>query len=208
MPVEFLEPERVLMHAFEIEAVRGEHAGEIDMASAGLDAVSVRVEGADDLAGRRDLFGRGGVDLVENHHIGELDLLHKEIDEGALVAIARRLAAIAQEIGGGVVLQQAHRVHHRDHRVQPGKIAQAPPFLVAELDSRGDGERVPRCRWIRSAGIDEAATGDVVLLKGKHAPGWRKEGAVLHRSPPLSACPEGERTRPPTPAACRRKRRS
>lgn len=55
----------------------------------------------------------------------------------------------------------------------------------------------PGVQWTRDGGahIDEAATGTVVLLKGKHAPGWREEGAILHRSPPLSSRPEGERTR-------------
>ncbi|NHO33564.1 DUF1826 domain-containing protein [Acetobacter fallax] len=55
----------------------------------------------------------------------------------------------------------------------------------------------PGVQWTSDKGetIQEAATGSVVLLKGRRWPGWSEESAVLHRSPPLSALPVEQRVR-------------
>ena len=56
------------------------------------------VERADDGARGGTLVRRGDVDLVEDDHVGELDLVDQQLDERALVLVARGLAAILQEV--------------------------------------------------------------------------------------------------------------
>ena len=56
------------------------------------------------MRGLAALGGRGR-DLVQDDHVGELDLLDQQVDERSLVFRARDLAAIAQEVAAGIVRQ-------------------------------------------------------------------------------------------------------
>ncbi|WP_046901753.1 DUF1826 domain-containing protein [Gluconobacter oxydans] len=55
----------------------------------------------------------------------------------------------------------------------------------------------PGVQWTTDNGstIQEASTGAIVFLKGKHFPQWDHAEKVLHRSPPLSHRPAKERIR-------------
>ncbi|WP_231490266.1 DUF1826 domain-containing protein [Gluconobacter roseus] len=55
----------------------------------------------------------------------------------------------------------------------------------------------PGVQWTGDEGrtVQEAPTGAVVFLKGKHFPGWDDAEKILHRSPPLSKRPVAERVR-------------
>ena len=59
----------------------------------------IRVERAHDLFDKIALLGRDIGDLVDHHDIGELDLVHEQINKRALIAFPGRLATIPQEIG-------------------------------------------------------------------------------------------------------------
>ncbi len=77
---------------------------------------------------------------------------HQQIDQGAGVLRARRLAAVAKEVVRAVILQQVHCVHHGDHRCRGGRRRKGRP-----RPRRGTRRwRLPaaarRCRSPRSAG--------------------------------------------------------
>ena len=86
-----------------------------------FDDISLGIERAHDGAGGLALRWRCGIELVQHDDVGELDLLDQEIDQRALVAV-KRLAALAEEIGRGVVLQEVRGVDHGDHAPKAGSI--------------------------------------------------------------------------------------
>ena len=96
----------MLLRFFVIEAAGIEHAVKIDLRHRGLDHVGLRIERADDLARGINGLGRGRIDLVQNDHIGEFDLIDKQIDKRAIIAVAERLAAILEKIGRGIILRR------------------------------------------------------------------------------------------------------
>ena len=55
-------------------------------------------------------------------------------------ALTGSIAAVSQEVGGGIIAQQADRIDHGDHRVEPGDIGKAVAVLVAEFESGCDGQ--------------------------------------------------------------------
>jgi hypothetical protein len=129
------------MRLVEVEAAGAEDVFKRHLSEIRLDHHRVRIERADDLAGGVEVFRRCRRDLVENDRVGKLDLIDKQINKCAVVLIAERLAAIAQEIARRIVLEQACRIDHRDHRIEPGDIRQAVAVFIAELEGGGDGQR-------------------------------------------------------------------
>ena len=109
------------------------------------------------------LLRRGIVHLVEDDHVGELDLLHEEIDQRPLVAV-QRLAALAEELGRGIVLQQVGGVDHRHHRVQVGDVGEAFALLRAEIERRCDRERLRNARRFDQQIIEAPAFGERTYL--------------------------------------------
>jgi hypothetical protein len=108
----------------------------------GLDDPRIGVQAADDLARGIGALGARIRDLVQDHHVGELDLVGQQMHQRALVLLAQRLAPVAQEIVAGIVAQQVHRVDHRHHRVEPRDVRQALARLVAEVEGGGDRQRL------------------------------------------------------------------
>lgn len=66
-----------------------------DLAEIGLDEFCIGIETGDDLACGVSLLGARRADLVEDHDIGELDLLDEEIYERSVVAVASRLTPVS-----------------------------------------------------------------------------------------------------------------
>lgn len=126
----------------EIEAASAQNLLQRHLAEIGLDEFCIGVQPDDDLAGGIPLLWRCSADLVEHDDIGKFDLLHQKIDDGAVVAIARRFAPVGQKIGRTVIVEKIGGVHHRHHRVEPGNIGKAATILVAEIERRGDGKRL------------------------------------------------------------------
>jgi hypothetical protein len=89
-----------------------------------------------------DLMRLGIGDLVQDHHVRELDLLDEEVHQRPVILLAERLAAVAQEIVAGIVAQQVHRIDHRHHRVEARHVRQALARLVAEVEGGGDRKRL------------------------------------------------------------------
>ncbi len=72
----------------------------------GLDDAGVGVEPAHHRANEIEPFGIHVAGLVDHHHVGELDLLHQQIDQGAGVLGAGGLAAILQELVRAVIFRR------------------------------------------------------------------------------------------------------
>ncbi len=130
------------MRPVEVEQFRVEDRIERHLTEIGLLDARIGIERADDLMGKIALFGGGDGNLVQDHDIGELDLFDEQVDQRALIVLAKRLAAITQEVARGVVLQQIGRIDHRHHRIEPRDIRQAVAPFVAKLESGGDGQRL------------------------------------------------------------------
>ena len=105
----------------------------------GLDDPRVGVQAADDLPGCVDLLGGCIGDLVQDHHIRELDLIREKVHERALVLFTHGLAPVTQEVVTGIVLEQIHRIHDGYHRVEAGDVRKAIARLDTEIGRRGDG---------------------------------------------------------------------
>jgi hypothetical protein len=78
----------------------------IDNRMIGFDQVGIGVEGLDDLAGGVRSFRPGIADLVQDHHVGEFDLVGQEVDEGAFVPVAKAFATVGERIVAGEVTQR------------------------------------------------------------------------------------------------------
>ena len=90
--------------------------------------------------------------LLSTIDVGEFDLLDEQVDQRPIVAVARRLAAIAQEIGGGIVLRAdwPHRPPSPSCRAVRRRRGSGPPRRGTRRWRRPAAAR--RCRSIRSAG--------------------------------------------------------
>lgn len=102
----------------------------------------IRVQPDDDLAGGVPLIRRRGADLVQDDDIGEFDLLHQKVDDGAVVAFARRLATVCQKIGRAIVIEKIGGIHHRHHGVEMRHIGKAAAVLVTKIEGGGDRKRL------------------------------------------------------------------
>jgi hypothetical protein len=146
----------------------------------GLDDLCIRVEAADDLARRIDLR-RGGIgDLVEDHHIGELDLFGQQVDEAAVIALARGLPPVAQEIMAGIVLEQVHRIDHRDHGVEAGDIGQAGARFVAKGKCGGNRQRLGDAGRFDQQIIEPPLGGEAAHLGQKIVAQGAADAAIGH----------------------------
>ncbi|MEN3166188.1 DUF1826 domain-containing protein [Gluconobacter sp. OJB] len=127
--------------------------------------------------------------------------------KGALSEIAAQLASRCPEpalllIPDMLELAELYSVvsGHRNLRVRLEKITtdSCRKFHVDCVDLRLLRAYVgPGVQWTADEGrtVQEAPTGAVVFLKGKHFPGWDEAEKILHRSPPLSCRPVEERIR-------------
>lgn len=113
---------------------------------ASRDDAGIGIEPAHDLDDPDALLVRDVVGLVDDHDVGELDLLDQEVDQGPGILLPGRLAAVAWEVARVVILHQVHRVDHGHHGVEPRDIRQARAGLVAEVEGCCDGWSAPT-RW-------------------------------------------------------------
>ena len=81
------------------------------------------------------------VDLVQHNRVGKLDLIDEQIDQRALILVAKRFATITQEIMRRVIAKQVHGIDHRDHGIELCNISKAFAALVAEVEGCRDGQR-------------------------------------------------------------------
>ena len=93
----------------------------------GLDQPRAGIEARDDAPGGGGALGAGGGDLVQHDHVGELDLVDEELDEGARVLGVAGLAAVAQEVAAREVAGEVDGVDHGQHGVEPRHVGQATP---------------------------------------------------------------------------------
>ena len=96
--IKLLGPHRMRMRLFEIKEVGVEDrvGGHVRMVR--LDDAGVGVEAADDLARGIGALRARVVGLVQDHHIGKLDLVGQQGDQRALVLVAHDLAPVLQEV--------------------------------------------------------------------------------------------------------------
>ncbi len=139
--VQFLEPERMLLRPFEIEAPRVQDALERHPRKASLDDIGIGIECANDLSRGFQLRRRGIVNLVEHDHVGKLDLFNQEIHQRTFVAFSQRFAAITEKIGRRVISQQVYRIDDRYHRVEDRHIGETAAVLAPEVEGGSDGQR-------------------------------------------------------------------
>ncbi len=118
--------------------------------------------------------------LVDDDDVGELDLLHQQIDEGAVVLLARDLAAVAQEIIGAIVLQQARGVDDGDHRVEPRQIGEAGAILVAKGKGAGDRQRLGDARALDQQIIEAAVLAEAAHLLEQIVAQGAADAAIGH----------------------------
>jgi hypothetical protein len=140
--VQLLVPLRILLRLLEIEQAGVQHVGEVHLRKAGLDDPCRRIEGADDFQRSSELARRSVARLVEHDHVGEFDLLDQQVDEAALVVVAKRFPALPQEVGGGIILTQVHRIDDGHHRVEPRDVGKACAVVVAKIERRGNRKRL------------------------------------------------------------------
>jgi hypothetical protein len=178
--VKLLGPHRVLVRLLESEeaGVEDRVGGHVGMVR--LDDLRIRVQAADDLARRVHLMRLRVGDLVQDHHVGELDLVGQQMHQRARVLLAHRLAAIAQEIVAGIVAQQVHGVDDRDHRVEPCDVRQAFARLVAEIEGRSDGERFRNAGGFDQQVVEAPLAGEAAHLLQEIVAQGAADAAVRH----------------------------
>ena len=132
--VELLGPGWMQMRPVEVESpgVEDRRAGHPSVIR--LDDPRVRVQRGNDLARRVQPLGPRIADLVQNHDIGEFDLIDQQIDQRPVIALAQAFAPIPDEIMAAVIAQQVDRVHHRHHRVQPRHVRKAGACFITKLE--------------------------------------------------------------------------
>ena len=135
---------------------------------------------ADDLARRIEPLEPGVGHLVEHHDIGELDLVDQQIDQRALVLFAKALAAVADEVMTGIVVQKVHRVDHRHHRVEARGIRQAFAVLVAEIEGGGHRKRLGDAGALDQQVIEAALLGQPAHLDQQVVAQRAADAAVGH----------------------------
>lgn len=99
---------------------------------------------ADRRAGPGERPGIAEVDLVEDDDVGELHLVGEQVDDGAVVGLVARLAALGQRLEGVPVTQERGAVDDGHHRVEACDVFQRAPVLEGEGEGEGlgDGHRL------------------------------------------------------------------
>ncbi|MCW0417758.1 hypothetical protein NB689_003512 [Xanthomonas sacchari] len=145
-----LHPARRQLRAHEVEVAGIQHQLERHIATAGLDDARIAIERAQHRAGAVEGGRIGQVGLADDDHIGELDLLHQQVDQPALVVVPGLQAAVGQALGRAEVAQEADPVDHGEHGVQARDVGQAAAIGVAH----GEGRR-HRHRLGNAGGFDQ-----------------------------------------------------
>ena len=162
--VELLDPERASAGLLEVEEAGVEDVGQRDVAEVGLGDPCAGVEAADDAAGvGQPLRARGG-HLVEDDNIAELDLVDKELRQGAPVLSVALLAAVSEEVVAGEVACEVSGVDDGQHRVEPGDVGKADASGVAEVEGGGDRQRPGNAGRLDEQIIEAAVGGEAAYL--------------------------------------------
>ena len=131
---ELAHPAWHLAGAFHVEQARAQHLLQRHAAMVSEDDPGHRIQRLDD--GSHLVTPRliDLVDLVDHHHVGELNLLGQQRRQRARVLGLGGFTTLLQQVGAGVVGQQVVRIDHRHHGVDLRHLAQAVAVFVGEVE--------------------------------------------------------------------------
>ena len=144
-------PLRVRLCPSELEPLLAEQRGRLKLAVLGAQDLCHRVESPDHRLHLTKLHAVHEVDLIDQQHVCELDLVAKELGDGALVALASLPATINELIQALQLLEESRRVDDGHHVPEARDITQTRARrLILE------GERLRDWQGLRDAGrLDE-----------------------------------------------------
>jgi hypothetical protein len=82
------------------------------------------------------------VDLVDDDDVGTFDLLGQQRAQRAFIVLTGRRAALRQEIGAAIVIQEGMAVDHGHHGVNARHVVQRNTFFGAEVEGGRDRHRL------------------------------------------------------------------
>ncbi|KAI3485014.1 hypothetical protein L1887_51789 [Cichorium endivia] len=136
LAAQFLQPARGAGGALEVEQAGVEDGLEVDLAHDHRHDPRVGVEAAQDGAQLFALVAADQVDLAQENHVGEFNLIDQQVADRALVVFTQGFAARGEAFGGLVVTQEVEAVDDGDHGVEPGHFRQTATLLIAEGEAR------------------------------------------------------------------------
>jgi hypothetical protein len=120
------------------------------------------------------------VDLVDHHHVGELDLLGQQAGQAAVVVVTGHLAALAEQVGTAVVGQQVEGVDHGHHGVDAGHVVQRLAFFASEVEGGGHRQRLADAGGLDQQIVEAAFRGQALDLQQQVFAQRAADAAVAH----------------------------
>ena len=191
LAVDGSQPCRRLRGPLEVEPPRPHNLVDVHFGLDRREDDGVGVEGADHLVNPVELPNTDPVDLVDNYHVGELQLRHQQVGDGPVVLPVHGQPSLRQLLGPAHVREEACGVDHRDHGVDLGQVEQTvgAPVLDGEGEGLGDGERLADPRALDDEVVVPSASGEGGDLSEEVLPEGAADAAVaqLNDGPPQRA---------------------
>ncbi|MNS80542.1 hypothetical protein D3C72_1142230 [compost metagenome] len=150
LPAQLLQPSRRLGSLFEVKTTGVEDFIQGDFAHRHRNDFRPGIEPLEDDDQFLTLVAADQVDLAEQNHIGELDLLNQQIGNRTFVFFAKCFSPGGQAFGSLIIEQEVHTVDHRDHGVETRDVVEALAVFIA----KGEGFR-HRQRFGNAGGFDQ-----------------------------------------------------
>ncbi len=150
LAAQFLQPARRGRRAIEIEATGIEDLRQRHLTHHHRQDLRLGIELAQDRQQFLALLAGDQVDLADQDHVGEFDLVDQQVGDRALILLTEGFATTGQAGGLLVVAEKIHPVDHRDHGIQSRHVGQAAVQLVAEGEGLGH-----RHRFGNPGGLDQ-----------------------------------------------------
>nr|GEU28579.1 hypothetical protein [Tanacetum cinerariifolium] len=139
-----------------------------------------RIEGLDDGAYFAQLVDGNQVGLADDDDVGKFDLLGQQRGQRAVVIVARALAALGQEVGAVVVVQQVDGVHHRDHGVDAGDVVERVAVFVGKVERGRHRHRLAHARRFDQQVIEAVLARQLAHLQQQVFTQRAADAAVAH----------------------------
>ncbi len=185
LTVELPYPARGQLRSFDVVAAGPEHLAGGYPSAYGVQQPCARIEPGQDAAqpiGRRVV---DEIELVQDDHIGELDLVDEQIAHGALVVLVRREAAGGEVVAGAQFAEEARRVHHGDHGVEPGEVVERRSVVACEGEGRGHRHGFGDAARLDQEVVEPALQGEAFHLFEEIVPERAADAAIGHLDQPL-----------------------
>ena len=134
---ELLGPARHLARGTLVVETGTNDRGEIDPSTRDPHRAGIGIQMVKDAFQSFGLRLRDQVALVDDDHIGELDLVRQEIDDRPFVLVAHAHSTIGEVLLAVEVPEEVRGVHHGHHRVDRGDVVETPSVFVPERERRG-----------------------------------------------------------------------